>query len=332
MKVLILQLSTASDVVLTTPLVRLIKIQLDAEVHILVNQENQGLLSNNPYIDEVYTHKSWSNSFRILKGQKFNSTIDLNRSSGTLLISFFISGKVYSLKQQRIKHWLLSTFKLNLLSTSHLVDRQIKLVSSLGINMDNLGVDYFIPEKDIVENSWLPESHQAGYAALIIHSDFATKKLPVKRLIELCDRINKPVVLIGKEEDREVSRQVEDFFRPGTAEEEKEIESLNKKTAIFNACGKFNVNQMASLIEKANWVFSYDSEFMHIAAAFKKSIFSIWGNTLPEYGKYPFRTQFTIFENKKINCRPCSRKGHTKCPKRHFKCMNDLTFDFYLPD
>ena len=332
MKVLVLQLSTASEVVLTTPLIRLFKTQLDAEVHVLVNPESQAYLSNNPYTHGVHPHVSLSNSFQQLKGQKFDVIIDLNRSTTSILLSSFISGKVFSLKQQRIKLWLLSTFKLNLRSTKHLVDRQIQLVSSLGISMDNLGVDYFIPEKDMAENSWLPESHQAGYAAMIIHSDYATKKLPANRLIELCDRINKPIVLIGNKKDHEVAQQVVDFFKPGTPEEEKEIESLNKKTTVFNACGKFNVNQMASLIEKANWVFSYDSEFMHIAAAFKKSIFSIWGNTLPEYGKYPYRTQFTIFENKKIKCRPCSKKGHSKCPKGHFKCMNELTFDFYLPD
>jgi ADP-heptose:LPS heptosyltransferase len=27
---------------------------------------------------------------------------------------------------------------------------------------------------------------------------------------------------------------------------------------------------------------------MHIAAAFKKKIISVWGNTVPEFGMYPY--------------------------------------------
>jgi len=29
---------------------------------------------------------------------------------------------------------------------------------------------------------------------------------------------------------------------------------------------------------------------MHIAAAFKKEVYSIWGNTIPAFGMYPYRT------------------------------------------
>ncbi|MGB0525201.1 MAG: glycosyltransferase family 9 protein, partial [Flammeovirgaceae bacterium] len=106
---------------------------------------------------------------------------------------------------------------------------------------------------------------------------------------------------------------------------------LNKKALIFNACGKFNLNQSASLVQQARAVFTHDTGLMHIAAAFKKQVFSIWGNTTPLFGMYPYRTKFTVFENNKLSCRPCSKIGYKKCPKGHFKCMNEVIFDFYLP-
>jgi len=68
-----------------------------------------------------------------------------------------------------------------------------------------------------------------------------------------------------------------------------------------------------------------------MAAALKKEVFSIWGNTIPAFGMYPYRTKFHALENTEVNCRPCSKIGFDKCPKRHFKCMNDLVFDFQLP-
>ncbi|MGE0567204.1 MAG: glycosyl transferase, partial [Bacteroidia bacterium] len=31
-----------------------------------------------------------------------------------------------------------------------------------------------------------------------------------------------------------------------------------------------------------------------------------------------------IFENNNLSCRPCSKLGYAKCPKTHFKCMNEI--------
>jgi heptosyltransferase-2 len=67
---------------------------------------------------------------------------------------------------------------------------------------------------------------------------------------------------------------------------------------------------------------------MHIAAALKKEVYSIWGNTIPAFGMYPYRTKYHSLENKNLGCRPCSKIGFNKCPKGHFKCMNEMEFDF----
>ena len=67
---------------------------------------------------------------------------------------------------------------------------------------------------------------------------------------------------------------------------------------------------------------------MHIASALNKKIVSIWGNTVPSFGMYPYmpknRDKFKIIEKKGLNCRPCSKIGFDKCPKDHFRCMNEI--------
>ena len=113
-------------------------------------------------------------------------------------------------------------------------------------------------------------------------------------------------------------------------EMEEGLKRLGKKAIIFNACGKFNLSQSASLVKQAEVVFGHDTGLTHIAAAFKKTIFSIWGGTVPN-NFYPYGTRFYLIENTKLTCRPCSKSGRSKCPKGHFKCMNDLTFDFNIP-
>jgi len=66
----------------------------------------------------------------------------------------------------------------------------------LGIRMDALGLDYFIPDKDEVPGEWLPEEFRDGYVVYAIGGQHATKKLPVNRMIDLCDKINKPLILL----------------------------------------------------------------------------------------------------------------------------------------
>ncbi len=333
MKVLVVQFSSLSNIVLASPVVRILKSELEYTLHFATRKELINSIEASPYLDKIHP---FENSFkqlrRDLKKEKFDLVIDLDNSFKTRQLRKGVGAKTITFKKNHFRTWLMVNFKIDLLPNVHLTERYIKVLEPIGVKMDNLGLDFFIPEKDEVESDWLPKTHHDGYAVFAIGAEYGTRKLPLNRMIELCDRINKPIVLLGNKEDIETALQIEKFFQRGSVQEELEIEELNKKSIIFNACGKFSVNQSASIISKSNWVFTHESIMMYIAAAFKKPIYSIWGNTLPSFGRYPYRTQFTIFEKKDLSCRPCSSKGFEKCPKRHFKCMNESVFDFYLPD
>ncbi|HRB40127.1 MAG TPA: glycosyltransferase family 9 protein, partial [Bacteroidia bacterium] len=93
-------------------------------------------------------------------------------------------------------------------------------------------------------------------------------------------------------------------------------------------CGITSIGQSASLIKQSKAVITHDTGLMHIAAALRKKIVSVWGNTVPEFGMYPYlpvnSVPFSISEVKNLNCRPCSKIGYNTCPKKHFRCMNDM--------
>ena len=333
-KILILRFSSIGDIVLTTPVPRTLKVQLDAEVHYCTKPQYAGILANNPYIDQVHTlNESLPELVQRLKAERYDYVIDLHHNLRTRLIKNQLRVKSYSFPKLNVEKWLMVNFKINRLPNRHIVDRYMDTVKPLGVKMDSLGLDYFIPEKDEVERNWLPETHQSAFVAYAIGAQHTTKKLPVARMIELCDRINKPIILLGDKHDYETGEQVAQFFsRPAEyADLEPKLLELNKKAVVYNACGKFNLNQSASLVRQASYVFTHDTGLMHIAAAFKKRIYCIWGNTIPLFGMYPYRTQFTVLENNRVACRPCSKIGYSRCPKGHFKCMNDIIFDFYLP-
>lgn len=335
-KVLILRFSSIGDIVLTTPVPRCIKTQRpDIEVHYCTKRQFRSLVENNPYVDKVHLlGDSLKDLIKTLKKENFDFIIDLHRNIRTSRIKFALGKPSASFNKLNYEKWLLVNLKINKLPNVHIVDRYLEAVKPLGIKNDQLGLDYFIPEKDVVEKEWLPEEFRNGYVAFVIGATYYTKKLPFEKMVELCDRINKPVVLIGGKEDAELGDRLVEFFRKRTenVEEEAKLLELGKKTTLFNACGKFNLNQSAWLIKNAAHVFSHDTGMMHVAAAFKKNIFSIWGNTVPIFGMYPYKTRFTVFENNKLDCRPCSKLGHGKCPQKHFKCMRDQVFDFYLPE
>jgi ADP-heptose:LPS heptosyltransferase len=61
---------------------------------------------------------------------------------------------------------------------------------------------------------------------------------------------------------------------------------------------------------------------MHIGAALKKPIVSIWGNTIPDFGMYPFygksKVQNQALFVSDLSCRPCSKIGYSMMPERAF--------------
>ncbi len=321
MKILIIRFSSIGDIVLTTPVVRCLKTQLDdSEIHYATKAQYQSILENNPYVDKVFLLKeNFDELVGELKKEKYDVVIDLHNNLRTRILKWKLSVLSYSFNKLNIQKWLIVNFKINRLPDIHIVDRYLETAKPLGIKNDALGLDYFIPEKDEVPWEWLPDSHRNGFVAYAIGAQHETKKLPVIRMIELCMKINRPIILLGGKED------VENAERVRTA-----LENKNTNAQIFNSCGKFNLNQSASILKKADLVFSHDTGLMHMAAALKKEVYSIWGNTIPAFGMYPYRTKYHVLENANLGCRPCSKIGFQKCPKGHFKCMNELKFDFVI--
>lgn len=334
-KVLIIRFSSIGDIVLTTPVIRTIKTQLDdCQVHYCTKESYTPLLRENPYIDKIHVLKdSLRTLIAELKQENFDVIIDLHNNLRTSIIKGVLRKPTYRFDKINFAKWLMVNLKINKLPNRHIVERYMDTIRPLGIKPDPLGLDYFIPENEVIPKSSLPPSYHGDYVVYAIGGQHTTKKLPFKRMIELCDKINKPILLLGGPEDEAIGEKIVSFFKKSekSAPFEEGLKELNKKSIVLNGCGKYSLNESASLVKQAAYVFTHDTGMMHIAAAFKKQIFSIWGSTIPQFGMYPYRTKFTIFENNKLSCRPCSKIGYNKCPKGHFKCMNNVIFDFYLP-
>ncbi len=341
-KVLILRFSSIGDIVLTTPVVRALKRQLgNAKVHYCTKQSFRSIVENNPYIDKThYLGDNLSDLITELKRERFDYVVDLHNNLRTRIIKTRLGRKSGTFDKLNFPKWLLVNLKYNAMPDVHIVDRYFGATEKLklGIRNDGQGLDYFIPEKDEVAITSLPETHRNGYYGLAIGAQHYTKRLPPEKLIELCEKINAPIILLGGKEDSETGELIASHFQNPknqqsiTNTEKSNNRISNNRTIVLNACGKYNLNQSASLVKQSLALFTHDTGLMHIAAAFKKKIYSIWGNTVPEFGMYPYKTDFEVFEVKGLSCRPCSKIGYAKCPRGHFKCMREQEFNFMLPE
>ena len=349
MKILVLRFSSIGDIVLTTPVVRALAQQVPgAEVHFATKPAYRGLLEPNPYITKVHclTGGSLGELIQALKAEQFDYIIDLHNNLRTRLIKLRLAVQSSSFDKLNWQKWLLVNFKIDKLPRVHVVDRYLAAAAHLGVKNDGRGLDYFIPEGQEVDLTTLPTGFQRGYVVVAIGAQHATKRLPVEKLIELCARLApRPIVLLGGPEDESIGHIIEEAFAtqavtarpPATIPDSPYYFPQTPPTyqitssPIHNGCGRYSLHQSASLLRQADFVVSHDTGLMHIASAFGKEIFSVWGNTVPAFGMYPYRTEFRVLEVPGLSCRPCSKIGFDKCPQGHFKCMRDQTLDLGLP-
>jgi len=307
---LVIRFSSMGDIILTTPVLRHLKNQVEgAEIHYLTKSAFVPLLAANPYIDRIHSFNGdWNTCLKDLRETGFDYVIDLHHNLRTARIKFKLKRMDFSVHKLNLKKWIYVNFKLNLLPEKHMVDRNLDTIRTFISERDSLGLDYFVPEGEKIDLADLPDGFREGYIAMAIGAGHQTKILPVASLTRICAELAHPVVFLGDEADRQTGDAI--------------IAALPEKR-IYNGCGKFTMNESASLVEQSDLLITHDTGLMHMGAAFKKRIITIWGNTTPELGMYAYRphADSVDFQVTGLRCRPCSKIGYRTCPRGHFRCM-----------
>jgi ADP-heptose:LPS heptosyltransferase len=311
-KILVIRFSSIGDIVLTSPVLRCLKKQMpQARVHYLTKKRNADLLEANPYIDHIHLFDNdLDATINELRKERFDLIIDLHHNLRTLQVKRKLRVRAYSFRKLNFLKFLFASLKINLLPKMHIVDRYLDTVKHLDIKNDEQGLDYFIPEYEEFPLETLPEAYKNGFIALVLGGTYFTKRLPASKYRSILDMPNKKFILLGGKHEKEIATEI-----------------MNWQTGnVLDYVGKLTINQSATLIRESSLVITNDTGLMHIAAAFRKKILSVWGNTVPEFGMVPYfpDPQSEILEVKNLSCRPCSKLGYHKCPKKHFRCMNDI--------
>ncbi len=324
-KILIIRFSSIGDIVLTTPVIRCLKNQLDVEVHYITKKEYSSILESNPYVDKVFFIDKEANTLKKvvldLKNEGYSILVDLHKNFRSSYVCRKLGIKPLVFDKVNRQKFLLTKFKIDRMPDLHIVDRYMDTLKPLRVKNDGKGLDYFIPILEHVSPPNIDLRLKSGhYIVFVIGAAHATKRLPAKKIKAVCQLASSElIVLIGGKDDREAAAVVQ-----------------QAGNHVINLCGQFNLHQSASVVSQARLVIAHDTGFMHIAAALKRPLVSVWGNTVPAFGMIPYypkenKDNFSIIENNRLHCRPCSKIGYDSCPKGHFRCMNDLV-DEHIAD
>lgn len=310
-KILLIRFSSIGDIVLTTPVVRALKEQSNCTLHTLTKKKYSFIYENNKHIDKVYSfEESIKECFEDLKNESYDFVVDLQKSLRSIKFCRKLGVNYESFPKLNREKWLLVNFHINKLPHKHIVDRYFEAVKPLYIDNDNKGLEYYLRKEDYVKPGSINAKLNSGFIAWAIGGQHFTKIMPSSKVTEIASFLSLPVLLLGGPADKERGE---------------EIEKNSTNNLVINCCGKYSLNQSASLVKQAKLVLSNDTGLMHIAAAFNKPLISLWGNTVPEFGMYPYmpknQDNFVVAEVGGLKCRPCSKLGHKQCPKKHFNCM-----------
>ncbi len=331
MKILLLRFSSIGDIVLTSPVIRGLKLQTGAEIHFLTKQTFSAIPEANPYVDRTWTigPGDIGEVLPDLKKEKFDYLIDLHKNLRTARVRLALGVRTFTFRKLNLEKWLLVNLKIDHLPNIHVVERYMETVKKLGVNYDAKGLDYFIPEEDqlgaeaLAKNFPLEYKEQiekGNFLAIVVGAAHATKQIPEDMLIQFGMACPKPMILLGGPGDKRRGAKI--------------AEAVGTK--VWNACGSLRLHQSASVIALSEQVVTPDTGLMHIAAALRKPVVSIWGNTTPRFGMYPFYPDGFSGENRyevsALSCRPCSKIGYPECPRGHFKCMYEQDLEKMLND
>ena len=306
LKILVVRFSSIGDIILTTPILRCLKSQLDCDIDFLTKRSFQNLLLSNPNIRDIYTlNEKTNDTINFLRNKEYDIIIDLQSNLRSLKIRLGLKVKSFVVKKLNIKRYILIYFGINLLN-NHIVDRYFKTVRNLKVYNDNKGIDYILSNE-----TKLKFKTDKDYISWCIGGTYEAKKLSVKQISSVINKLNSDVVLIGGAAEKKMAAEIIK-------------NTISKKVLSF--CGEISIEESALLIKKSKLFLTNDTGMMHIASAFNSPIISFWGCTKPSLGFSAYmpnkKSENIIIETTK---RPCSKHGKN-CRFQSKGCIKEIDY------
>lgn len=318
-KILLIQTAFIGDAVLATALVeKWHSFYPNCKIDFLVRKGNEGLLANNPKLNEVLIwdkkQSKYKHLFQLIKkirANKYNLVVNVQRFAATGLLTIFSGAKqtigfnknpLSFLFTHKVKH-IISTPEKPL----HEVERNQQLIEKFTDAIPAKPKLYPSPaDYEAVKNFQTQK-----YICIAPASVWFTKQYPAHKWMELINALpnNFTIYLLGAPSDEELCKQI--------------AQASNKPVQIL--AGKLSFLQSAALQQNAEMNYVNDSAPMHFASAVDAPVTAVYCSTLPSFGFGPLSTKsFVVETEEKLACKPCGLHGQASCPQGHFNCANSI--------
>lgn len=311
---LVIQLRQIGDVVLTTPLLRILKeARPGCRVAMLTEKPSDQLLKGNPYVDEILLNNrkgSWRDTLRLgleLRRRRFSAVVDPMSNPRSAILAWLSGAPTRIAYRSSSRGWFY-THRVEVGKQPYAVDVKKRLLTPLGIESPWRRPEIFLTQAERTEGRLLRDSLLGVGDRRLITLDpshrRATRRWPAEHFGALCRLVKdrwaaRPVVLWG----------------PGEEADADAVVSTSGGAAV-KAPGT-SLRQMAALIGAADLHVGNCSAPRHIAVAVGTPTFTILGSTSSGWTfPHPSHTQTALG----LPCQPCNRND---CP-RDLVCLRDL--------
>ena len=309
--VLLIRLDNLGDVLLTTPAVKSLKQRFpDARITMLVKEWSFEAVKNNPHIDEIVIfNSSWTvpnqegrntatvtgiyHLVRRLRMGRFDLAIDFKGDLRNIFLAY-VSGAKRRISYAVRGGGFLLTDVVQYESDIHEIDKNLKLLSSLGINSEDGKMELHSKAEDVstMERIFKQKGIDPGRRTIAIHHGGASqfKRWDMEKFVDLAGRLTENnstnVLVFGGPYERRTSQFAE---KPGKG--------------IF-LMPDMTICQMAAAFRRCDLLVCNDSGPMHVALAVGTPTVAIFGPTYPKrFGPKDLGKNKVVRSG--LSCSPC---------------------------
>jgi lipopolysaccharide heptosyltransferase II len=321
--ILVIRLSSIGDILLTTPILRLLRVSCPrARIDFFVKTVYQDLMRAHPCVDRLVLFDDrqtlWQ-TLRTLRRTRYDVVLDLHRTiRSRLLYCGLLAQRKLAYGKRPLRRALLVHLGWNTLQAMTPVPELYAApLRRLGISEDLPGTEMHLePASREAMRAHLarvfPDGLRRPILALAPGARWPTKRWPIERFAMVAQKLaemhHAAVVILGGEEDVSLTQDL----------------CGRLSVPVLNSAGELSLMQTAALLQQCRLLLSNDSGLMHMATALKIPVVAIFGPTVQEFGFYPFQARAQVVSTV-LSCRPCSTKGSKRCPRGHHQCMQRVT-------
>jgi heptosyltransferase-1 len=262
------------------------------------------LLRGNRAIDEVllFDRRAWWNSTgeflaRVRAGH-FDMVLDLQRIFKSGFIGWWSGARRrigFHRRDSKEFNWMFNNLHIGEYGEEiPKLEHYLKFADYLGLDRGNVQWDFALtPEEQTSVDRHLDKTRRP-FAALFVGTRWQSKQWFPSQMSRCAEQLARnhdlDTVLLGGNEDRQLAKEVESF----------------SETKLANLVGQTALREAIGVIQRAKIAIGPDTGLMHIAAAVRTPVISLWGATRPERtGPLGFGE---LALQGKAPCVPCQRR------------------------